>query len=114
MNAIVAITGCSNYTHTHAHTRHTYLEVTLNRQDAVLFTDTLSSCLQALQQLGGQVEVQHLRDDLGPAVDEIQPAIFDLEAAALCLGLRLVQEIQFATVVKFPGDCVHRELAIPR
>ena len=49
-----------------------------------------------------QLELEHVGDDLRPAVDEVAPAVDDLQAARRLLRPCLVQELQRAAVVELP------------
>ena len=53
--------------------------------------------------------MEHLSNDLGPAVEEINPAVLHVQRALLRLGPGLVQEYQLAAVVEVPGETVLRE-----
>jgi hypothetical protein len=58
--------------------------------------------VQLMKEGGRQVYVEDLGNNLGPTMDKIEPAVFDLDLAALDLRQRLVQEVQFAAIVEFP------------
>ena len=55
--------------------------------------------------------VEDLGDYLGPAVQEVQPAIFDGYASCPLLGQRLAHKIELAAIIQFPGDAIDREEA---
>ena len=53
--------------------------------------------------------MQHLGDNLGPTMQEVNPTVFDEDIARFGLAMGLVHEVQFTPVVKLPGDAVNGE-----
>ena len=58
-----------------------------------------------------QVNVQRLCDHLCPAVEEVNPTVFDGQVSLLALGQRLVHKLEFTTVVQLPGDAIDGKVA---
>ena len=52
---------------------------------------------------------EDLGDDAEPAVDEVDPAVFDAQVSLRLLRARLVQEDEIAPVVEVPGQAALRE-----
>ena len=54
----------------------------------------------------GNFDVEHLRDDAGPAVYEIEPTVHDAQGCARLCRRRLLEEHEFSSIVEFPRDAV--------
>src|ERR1700694_5430725 len=52
--------------------------------------------------------MENLGDDLRPAVDEVDPAVLDLQTCPVPLRTRLVEEHEVPAIVEVPGDFVAR------
>ena len=55
------------------------------------------------------VDVEYISDDLGPAVNEVAPAVLDHQGSRVPLGAGLVLELERAAVVKVPDHSPLRE-----
>src|SRR5689334_1886875 len=53
--------------------------------------------------------VEHLANDLCPAMEEIDPAVLDRELPQFFLAPRLVEENEFAAIVQIPRDATIRK-----
>ena len=51
-----------------------------------------SGKLVELRSTGGNVDMEHLGDDSRPAVNEVNPAVFDLQSPGLFVGAGLTQK----------------------
>src|SRR5690606_36823077 len=53
-------------------------------------THRTGSSLQRRKNLRGQIKMKHFRDDLAPAVQKIDPAVFNMDASCFSLAAGLV------------------------
>ena len=64
---------------------------------------------QPLEQADADIDMQHLRDNLRPAVQEIDPAVFNVELAGGLLRARMLEEDEVATIVELPHQSTFRK-----
>jgi hypothetical protein len=62
----------------------------------------LGNLLKFGEQIASDLQVKYLRNHLSPAMDEINPTIFDMKVFALLLFPRLMHEIQSPPVIELP------------
>ena len=58
---------------------------------------------------GRNIDIEHLRDDRRPAVDEVDPTIHDQQRLARLRRPRLFEEYKVSAIVEFPRDAVSWE-----
>ena len=63
---------------------------------------------------GVDLDMQHLGNDLRPAVNKVIPSVGDSEVAGSLLALGLAHEVKFAAIVQFPYDTVSRKDGVVR